>query len=62
MKSDLRIPVGLAHTVLYGKGSLSTELDGYDQEDLKNMIAISAAGQSSQRMESGDDQVEISVE
>lgn len=62
MKNDLRIPVGLANTILYGKGSLSTELDAYDQEDLKSMIAVSAADQSSQRMESGDDQIEVSVE
>ncbi|MCK4978022.1 MAG: MFS transporter [Anaerolineales bacterium] len=62
MKSDLHIPVGLANTVLYGKGSLSTELDNYDQDDLKNMIAVSAADKSSQQMDSGDDQIEVSVE
>ena len=62
MKSDLHIPVGLANTVLYGKGSLSAELDSYDQDDLKKMIAVSAADKSSQQMESGDDQIEVSVE
>jgi hypothetical protein len=62
MTSDLRIPVGLANTVLYGKGSLSTQLDGYDQDDLKHLIAVSTADKSSQQMESGDDQIEVSVE
>ena len=62
MKSDLHIPVGLAHAVLHGKGSLSSELDGYDQDDLKSMIAASAAERSSQRMESGDDEIQVSVE
>jgi MFS family permease len=62
MKSDLRIPVGLAYTVLHSSGSLSTELDGYNQDDLKSMIAFSTSNQSSQRMESGDDQIDMSIE
>lgn len=62
MKSDLRIPVGLAYTVVHSSGSLSNELDGYNQDDLKSMIAVSASDQSSQHMESGDDQIDVSVE
>jgi MFS family permease len=62
MKSDLRIPVGLVNTLLNGEGSISADLDGYDQADLKNLIAESAADQSVKRMDTGDDQIEISIE
>ncbi len=62
MKSDLRIPVGLVSTVLHSAGSLSAELDNYDQQELKDLIAKSTSHQTSQRMDAGDDQIEVSVE
>jgi MFS family permease len=62
MKSDLRIPVGLVNTMLYGEGSISADLDSYNQADLKNLIAKSAADRSKQSMDVGEDQIEVSVE
>ena len=62
MKSDLRIPVGLVNTLLNGEGSISADLDSYNQADLKNMIAESAEDSSVKRMDDGEDQIEISIE
>ena len=62
MKSDLRIPVGLVNTLLHGDGSISADLDGYNQADLKNLIAMSAEDSSVKRMDAGEDQIEISIE
>lgn len=62
MKSDLHIPVGLVNTLLYGEGSISANLDSYDQDDLKELIAKSAADHSKQSMDAGDDQIEVSIE
>ncbi|GAH72399.1 unnamed protein product, partial [marine sediment metagenome] len=62
MKSDLRIPVGLVNTLLHGEGSISADLDSYNQADLKNLIAMSAEDSSEKRMDAGEDQIEISIE
>ena len=62
MKSDLRIPVGLVNTLLNGEGSVSADLDSYNQAELKNLIAKSAADNSVKRMDDGEDQIEVSVE
>jgi MFS family permease len=62
VKSDLRIPVGLVNTVLYTQGSLSADLDDYDQHDLMKLVTASTNDQSPRRMDTGDDQIEISLE
>ena len=61
MKSDLRIPAGLVNAVIHSRGSISVDLEGYDQVELKNLIARSSTGSSTQQMETGDDQIEISI-
>ncbi len=62
MKSDLHIPVGLVNTLLNAEGSISADLDSYNQADLKDLIAKSAADNSEKRMDAGDDQIEVSIE
>jgi MFS family permease len=62
VKSDLRIPVGLVNTVLYTQGSLSADLADYDQHDLMKLVTASTNDQSPRRMDTGDDQIEISLE
>jgi MFS family permease len=54
MKSDLHIPVGLVNTLLNAEGSISADLDSYNQADLKDLIAKSAADNSEKRMDAGD--------
>jgi len=62
MKSDLRIPAGLINAVVHGEGSISADLERYDQVELKNMIARSSNGSSTEQMDAGNDQIEISIE
>jgi MFS family permease len=62
MKSDLRIPAGLINAVVPGEGRISVDLERYDQVELKNMIARSSNGSSTEQMDAGDDQIEISIE
>jgi hypothetical protein len=62
MKSDLRIPAGLINAMVHGEGSISADLERYDQVELKNMIARSSNGSSTEQMDAGDDQIEISIE
>jgi hypothetical protein len=48
--------------VLYTQGSLSADLADYDQHDLMKLVTASTSDQSPQRMDTGDDHIEISVE
>jgi MFS family permease len=63
MKTDLRLPLGLVNTVLYVEGRLSADLDQYDPQVLRELIARSAADASRQTMETdAKEWVEVSVE
>jgi MFS family permease len=62
MKSDLRIPMGLVNALLHGEASLSSDLEQYSLEHLKEMIAKSTDGQPAQRMRHGEDEIEVSLE
>lgn len=62
MKSDLRIPMGLVNAVLYAGGSLSEQLNGYDNRELHRLIAQSAQSQAAQRMQAGEDDIDVSIE
>lgn len=62
MKSDLRIPMGLVNAVLYAGGSISQQLDGYDNQALRSLIHKSTQSQSAQRMQTGEDEIDVSIE
>lgn len=62
MKSDLRIPMGLVNAVLYAGGSLSDNLAGVDAQVLKSLIEKSASSQTAHSMESGEDNIDVTIE
>jgi MFS family permease len=62
MKRDLRIPVGLVSTVLHTEGTLSSDLAAQDRAEIKELIAQGMEGSASRRLESGEDQIEVSLE
>lgn len=63
MKIDMSLPMGLVNTVLYMGGRLAAELDSFDLQELKELIANSTASESVETMETDDNErLEISVE
>jgi MFS family permease len=62
MKVDLRLPLGLVHTVLYTGGKMAAELVAYDNERLRELISLTAAQGQTQQLESDGTQVDISLE
>ncbi len=62
MKSDLRVPVGLVSTVVHTQGSFSTELDQVNQEELAELLSQGVEKTGSQRLDTAEDQIEVSVE
>ncbi|HSF83444.1 MAG TPA: MFS transporter [Anaerolineales bacterium] len=62
MKSDLRIPVGLVSTLQHTQGYVSDALIHYDQAELKDKIALGAAGHNPQHLKNSDESVEITIE
>jgi MFS family permease len=60
---DKSLPMGLVNTVLYMGGQLAAELDSLDLEELRKLIASSAASEGVETIETDDDRrVEIFVE
>ena len=62
MKTDLRLPVALINTVLYVGGVVSADLEGVDQERMRELLARSAQDGQAQKMKTGEDEVEVKVE
>lgn len=62
MKVDLRLPLGLVNTALDVGGQLSAELDGYETEDLRELIGRSAAHEGALHLEVSGERVEVSRE
>jgi len=62
-KADMVLPMGLVNIVLYMGGRLAADLEGFDQQQLGELIAISAASKSVETMSTEENkQVEIYVE
>jgi MFS family permease len=61
-KADILLPMGLVHTVLYTGGRLSDDLVELDLQKLEAMVADGTAGERVERLDTGDEQVDIYVE
>jgi len=62
MKGDLRIPVGLVNTLMHTESSVSSALERYDQEHLRSLLAQTAAGHNPQRIQNGDEHLEMTLD
>lgn len=62
MKVDLRLPAGLVNMALYAGAPVAASLAPYENEQMRELLERSTKGAGSQRIESGQEQVEVSVE
>lgn len=63
VKSELTLPLGLINAILHGPGRISTSLDRYNVQGIKELIAVSASdGRQPQQMIEGEDQIDIIIE
>jgi MFS family permease len=63
MKTDLRLPLGLVHTILHAGSHLAAGLEDIDREALQQGIADTVASGEPRTLPAGDDRaVEVSVE
>ncbi len=62
MKMDLRLPMGLVNTVLVAGGQFSANLDTFDNQSLKDLVARSAEQGGTHAHEDGDKRIEVHVE
>ena len=61
-KTDLALPMGLVHTVFDVRGRLGPELDAIDLQKLEDLVAQCETHGGIERLENGDEHVEIELE
>jgi MFS family permease len=63
MKTDLRLPLGLVHTILYAGSRLAAALEDVDRGALQRVIADTVASGEAQTLAAGGERaIEVSVE